>query len=249
MKILDDEIIVYKSFKEMLGTITWLSRDAEVRNHIASRGYKRTIENHTYMHRCRTLIEELIPETDSISQIIQEDPYLYKRYNNEFESLKQNHEVYKKGWSSNFYSGHRSANWALLNMIKSDKQSTLLDIGIYDGVFAKLASNYKKVYMIEQHPWPEMWSLVGLNKKNINIPKPECEIVTMMNIAHNWPLENILEKVKEINGKLPEIIYLDSCLSNNHQNNKSYCDENLMNQFGFKLVYKMGRMIWKWEKR
>ena len=74
-------------------------------------------------------------------------------------------------------------------MIKNDKQSTLLDIGIYDGVFAKLASNYKKVYMFEQHPWPEMWSLVGLNKENINIPK---QIMALDNTYLMCPLEKLL---------------------------------------------------------
>ena len=115
---LDDEIVVYNNLKEAIGAITWLFKDSQARNHIASKGYKRTIENHTYMHRCLTVIEKLLPKTSMMNTIVKEDSELYESYNRNYEKLKNNHGLYSKGWSANFYSGHRASNWALLDLIK-----------------------------------------------------------------------------------------------------------------------------------
>ena len=246
---LDDEIIVYNNLKEAIGAITWLLKDAQARNHVASMGFKRTIENHTYMHRCLTLIEKLLPKTPALHAVIAEDPELYERYFTKYEKLKNSHDLYSKGWSSNFYSGHRATNWTMLDFIKKEKHNSVLDIGAYDGVFAKLAGKYKDTYVVEKNPWNEMWDLIGLNKQKINHPNPNCKIVTLMNVAHNWPLEDIVKNVITYNGSIPEVIYLDSCLSNNHKNNSKYCDPEIMNNYGFKLIHQKGRMIWKWKKQ
>ncbi len=246
---LDDEIVVYNNLKEAIGAITWLFNDSQARNHVASMGYKRTIENHTYMHRCLTVIENLLPKTPMLHAVIKEDPELYKRYNDNYEKLKNSHDLYAKGWSANFYSGHRASNWALLDFIKNEKHDSLLDIGAYDGMFAKLAGKYKDTYIVEKNPWNEMWNLVGLDKQKINYPKPNCKIVTLMNVAHNWRLEDIVKTVVTYNGSIPEVIYLDSCLSNNHENNSQYCTPEIMNNYGFKLIHQTGRMIWKWKKQ
>tara|TARA_R110001592_G_scaffold123583_1_gene331641 strand:- start:630 stop:2057 length:1428 start_codon:yes stop_codon:yes gene_type:complete len=243
---LDSEIVVYTTFKELVGAIVMTLSDKNLQKDISAAGYKRFIENHTYMHRCITLIEKLIEKTHVRKVIEQENKALYDRYSKEYNKLKDQHQVYKQGWSSSFYSGHRSANWALLEIIKKEKYTTLLDIGAYDAMFAKIASKYKTVFMVEKHPWPEMWDLVGVDKTKINVQKPQCEIVTLMNVAHNWPLSEIIEKVKSINGSLPKVIYLDSCFSNNHKNNPDYCNESKMKTHGFDLVYKKGRMLWNW---
>ena len=197
------------------------------------------------MPACVAFVERLIKYTDDYSIIKQENLGLYERYTAKYETFKSNHKIFKSGWSSSFYSGHRAANWKLLEMIKQEKDINLLDIGVYDGMFAKLASKYKNVYMKEDHEWNEMWDLIGLDKTKINVPLPKCEIVTLMNIAHNWPLSEIIEKVTDINGMTPNVIYLDSCFSNPHRFNADYCDKEKMSSYGFELVYKKGRMLWK----
>ena len=55
----DEDIVVYKSVKEMIGACQWLLTDESARKQVASNGYKRTLSNHTYLHRCKHVYEEL----------------------------------------------------------------------------------------------------------------------------------------------------------------------------------------------
>ena len=57
--VLDEDIAVYSSTKEMIGMCQWLKKDTLAAKQLAENGYKRTIENHTYGNRAKLLLEIL----------------------------------------------------------------------------------------------------------------------------------------------------------------------------------------------
>jgi spore maturation protein CgeB len=57
----DREIVVYRDLKEMVEKARWLLGDSAARSKMAARAQIRAMEEHTYGHRRKTLLQEFLP--------------------------------------------------------------------------------------------------------------------------------------------------------------------------------------------
>lgn len=59
MYVLDQDLMTYKSHKEMVGVCQWLIKDQKAREQLATNGFNQTLKNHTYLNRCKQIYEQL----------------------------------------------------------------------------------------------------------------------------------------------------------------------------------------------
>ena len=53
------EVAVYSSFEDLLLKIRYYLENESIRSKIAYKGYKKTIQEHTYLHRLKKIFNEL----------------------------------------------------------------------------------------------------------------------------------------------------------------------------------------------
>jgi len=53
---IDEDLVVYSSYKDLLSKIDYYLKNDEERNKIANSGYNNVVENHTYVNRAREIL-------------------------------------------------------------------------------------------------------------------------------------------------------------------------------------------------
>jgi hypothetical protein len=158
------------------------------------------------------------------AKVLQENAEILSTYKNNFEQLSMAHELYRHNWRISFLDNHRYMNWIIYTFLKNaadgscpilfnspvfKKDFTVMDIGCYDSCLVKILNdNGVKAYGYDDNSWDEMFDL--LNTKN-DINNCAClpEVAIMLNYAHNFHPDKLLQYVEEKCGHLPSILFFD----------------------------------------
>lgn len=198
-------------------------------------------------------------------KIVKENKDIYKHYNSNYERIKNNHSVFSKGWSCNFFLPPRYMNWIIYAYITEtiNKDQTIFDIGTYDGMLVKVLLNQGynvygwnySGYTTEELNWDEMYNFLNI-KDRINIKFEEKpNIVIMFDYHHNFKPDDLFSSIrKTCFGQLPDTAFFDREETNGHPYNKLYYNADTLKNLGIKIVNfpeceKSGVILagWNWD--
>jgi len=174
------------------------------------------------------------------TKVLQENKKILDLYDKSFEKATAAHELYRTNWRVNFLDNHRYMNWIIYTFLKNavdgsgpilfnspvfKKDFTVMDIGCYDSCLVRILNdNGIKACGYDDNYWDEMFDLLN-TKSKINNYTCLPEVAIMLNYAHNFHPDKLLQYVKEKCGNLPSILFFDFDANVKHLYQHLYYDQ------------------------
>jgi len=168
-------------------------------------------------------------------------------YTNKYLESIESHPFYKHGWKADFFDSHRYMNWIIYDILVNQNNCSnlrVLDLGCYDGYLTYALNNAGiKTDCYDNNHWSDMFDYLDINDKvkKLNVM---ADIVVVMNYAHEFPPDQLMDFIQRVNCKVPSVVFFDFDKIHFHKHQIEYYKGSYK-----KLEYKCSeeRELFVWE--